>query len=545
VAAYNLILLVGFAVIAIFAFLLAGGREQPGIGLFAAVACTGSGTVLSISEFPSNFLSFAMLFPLLWICRTAATRPQRLLAIPPLLYCSLTAGGLVYVAVTVLLVTGLLLAALRRRQLAASRAALVALITLLLCWPPLFYFGFGEFYRHSALATGATAGTLDFRLEFAELVKAFVPWDNTWSGFSPASNYPFVYCGMTVAILFVLGIRRRPGLAAGAVLLALVAAFGSREFPLHLFRYPEKLFIYAVLLMIAVATAALARRRGRPGALMLAGGALMLELLLVNRPYFLTLPLTELLAAGAATPLPAGARVMSLVSADLMPQFNAASLPAYHREQFRFHYGLTAAWFGQSTFLGYSPARLASYQRLRDLHARTDVTADQLTNLLRHCGVTRITARRTINGRAVIAAPGWQQTCARPADDLQIFALAPALPLLLTDTTFAACRPAAAALAPPAGQPLPASAPGDHCALTVTGPGVLVLDKLDYPGWRTSIDGRRCAADRAFDAFLAVPVPAGRHTVSARFVPTGLWLNLLPQLLAVALLAGIWRRFGD
>jgi uncharacterized membrane protein YfhO len=67
---------------------------------------------------------------------------------------------------------------------------------------------------------------------------------------------------------------------------------------------------------------------------------------------------------------------------------------------------------------------------------------------------------------------------------------------------------------------------------------VVVMDPW-YPGWRAEVDGQRAPLLRADYAFMAVPVPAGRHEVVLRYRPA----TLVPGLacvLAVLGGAGVW-----
>ncbi|MGE0456202.1 MAG: YfhO family protein [Vicinamibacteria bacterium] len=71
--------------------------------------------------------------------------------------------------------------------------------------------------------------------------------------------------------------------------------------------------------------------------------------------------------------------------------------------------------------------------------------------------------------------------------------------------------------------------------------GFVVLTEAWDPGWSAKVDGAPAPVLRANVLFRAVPVPAGRHLVSLRYLPPGLLPGVLvcaASLLAVALLAG-------
>jgi uncharacterized membrane protein YfhO len=64
--------------------------------------------------------------------------------------------------------------------------------------------------------------------------------------------------------------------------------------------------------------------------------------------------------------------------------------------------------------------------------------------------------------------------------------------------------------------------------------GHVFLSEPFYPQRRAFVDGRPVEAVEANLAFTAVPVPAGRHLVELRHVPTafhrGLWIGVLTMV---------------
>lgn len=77
-----------------------------------------------------------------------------------------------------------------------------------------------------------------------------------------------------------------------------------------------------------------------------------------------------------------------------------------------------------------------------------------------------------------------------------------------------------------------------------TGPGVLVLSEVWYPGWRAWVDGRPVPVVRADFVLRAVPiVESGPHTVRLQYVPV--WLYVGAAVSAVAFLGyGISAALG-
>jgi hypothetical protein len=77
-------------------------------------------------------------------------------------------------------------------------------------------------------------------------------------------------------------------------------------------------------------------------------------------------------------------------------------------------------------------------------------------------------------------------------------------------------------------------------------PGLLVLSEIFYPAWRAFVDGAATPTYRADYALRAVPVGAGRHAVTCRFVSDSFTKGLIVSLLASALTvmvaaAGVWQ----
>ena len=75
-------------------------------------------------------------------------------------------------------------------------------------------------------------------------------------------------------------------------------------------------------------------------------------------------------------------------------------------------------------------------------------------------------------------------------------------------------------------------------------PGVAVVLEPWFPGWTASVDGAPAPLARADFAFMAVPVPQGRHTLRLSYSPTqlGRGVAVAGATLAALLGALAWRR---
>jgi len=71
-------------------------------------------------------------------------------------------------------------------------------------------------------------------------------------------------------------------------------------------------------------------------------------------------------------------------------------------------------------------------------------------------------------------------------------------------------------------------------------PGILVVNDVNYPGWRARIDGKDTELLTANYLFQAVYVPPGEHRVEIVFRPTSLGVGLAVSLLSAVALLGLW-----
>jgi hypothetical protein len=103
----------------------------------------------------------------------------------------------------------------------------------------------------------------------------------------------------------------------------------------------------------------------------------------------------------------------------------------------------------------------------------------------------------------------------------------------------------------PPGPPVLAEAiraVGDVTAATVVAPraGLAVALEPWFPGWTAEVDGVAAPVLRADHAFMAVPVPRGRHAVRFTYRPTRLALGAAVGALTLAAWLAVlaWRRAG-
>jgi hypothetical protein len=78
-----------------------------------------------------------------------------------------------------------------------------------------------------------------------------------------------------------------------------------------------------------------------------------------------------------------------------------------------------------------------------------------------------------------------------------------------------------------------------------SGPAMMVVSELYYPGWRATVDGKETPIYRADHALRAVMVPAGRHTVEMVFDPLSFRVGAIISLAtilaaALVLLRAAW-----
>jgi Bacterial membrane protein YfhO len=88
---------------------------------------------------------------------------------------------------------------------------------------------------------------------------------------------------------------------------------------------------------------------------------------------------------------------------------------------------------------------------------------------------------------------------------------------------------------------------GEKAVLSATssGPGLVVLTDLHYPGWKATVDGRDAPIERVNYLMRGVQVPAGAHRVEFTYEPTSYRVGWIVSLIATlgVLIAGLvgWR----
>ena len=80
-----------------------------------------------------------------------------------------------------------------------------------------------------------------------------------------------------------------------------------------------------------------------------------------------------------------------------------------------------------------------------------------------------------------------------------------------------------------------------ECAIAST----LVLKTTYHPNWRVTVDGRSTPAYMVSPVYIALDLPAGRHTVVARYLMAPRKWQLLVAGMIVLLLAIVFRRYLD
>ena len=72
--------------------------------------------------------------------------------------------------------------------------------------------------------------------------------------------------------------------------------------------------------------------------------------------------------------------------------------------------------------------------------------------------------------------------------------------------------------------------------ITSTGDGLMYTSIIYDKGWTAYVDGEEVELQSINDALIAIPVPAGTHTIELKYFPT----NLLPGLLITIAAWGIF-----
>ncbi len=76
--------------------------------------------------------------------------------------------------------------------------------------------------------------------------------------------------------------------------------------------------------------------------------------------------------------------------------------------------------------------------------------------------------------------------------------------------------------------------------IAATGPGLLVLSEINYPGWKATVDGIPASIQDYHGILRAIDLPEGTHAVKFTFYPVGVFLGVGISLL---MLIGIWLNY--
>ena len=182
-----------------------------------------------------------------------------------------------------------------------------------------------------------------------------------------------------------------------------------------------------------------------------------------------------------------------------------------------------------------------------DVNARPNIANPDLLNWLKQSGVTHILSETRLDHSS------WGVLLVWEGHDLMLnTAMGRPEPLFLYKFTNCAGR---ASISTTGGTENSVRVPIQSAANRISIPvesagGTLALRDLNYPGWRTEIDGQLVAAV-ATSHFREVQIPAGKHTVAWVYRPVSFWLGLgvsLSTLFALATIGhfrfwGGWRVF--
>jgi len=555
VRAYNLYIVMHFGVIYVFSYLIGHQLFDRLSGLFLAVGCTYAGVTLSLSEFSSYFVSFAYFFPgfYLLVDFTRKKSRSRLFLLPVLAFLSLTAGGLLFFVInSMVMIFGLGFFVLRR-EIDWKLAVQLVLFGIVVCYLPVFYYF--ELYLNSPLTHGyEMVGELKFNQ--SGLIRLFDYRANGWEQFltAPDTLYPFAYCGLVGLLLFLLGLRhyKKTAMLGAVFLLAasggIVWRVGTIVFALGQFRYPEKLVAYAVPAFFLCAAGGLFRLRVKKKIKLLIVVIFFAELFLINAGYFVFVPFFDGLQKKEPFSIPPGTRVISIVDKGFGPNFPATSLEEYNSEQLKYKFGLAAKFYDLQSFLGYSPAKLENYYRLKEFFSFGGLNARQRTRLLQNCGVEYVVGKIRIDDSAVLNRQEfWEPVHTDMAENFQVFRITDAKPraYLIAVSEITATKHLADIIRPlPNLEPLRVEKKEDGitaaCELLV--PRYLVFNSFYYPGMEITIDGNVVEHELVFTIFPAVYVSAGVHQIEFKYRPTGFVINLILWACGTGLWGWGWWR---
>jgi len=81
-----------------------------------------------------------------------------------------------------------------------------------------------------------------------------------------------------------------------------------------------------------------------------------------------------------------------------------------------------------------------------------------------------------------------------------------------------------------------------------SGPSILVLSQIYYPGWKAAIDGKEVPVEEVDFALMGVAAPGGEHTIQFYFQPRSFWTGTLLSSISLLVFVAcvtperIWKR---
>ena len=75
-----------------------------------------------------------------------------------------------------------------------------------------------------------------------------------------------------------------------------------------------------------------------------------------------------------------------------------------------------------------------------------------------------------------------------------------------------------------------------HLRTVASGPGMLVVSQMFYPGWTANVDGKKVPVVRADYALSAIPLLPGAHDITFSFMPPSFMVGLTLSVLSISVI---------